>query len=424
MGVPTAAAYYLKHYGDTVRVWIAGDETIITCRPDYAYHVLKSNNYRQRFGCETGLQHLGMYHSGIIWNNDVQKWKHLRSFFQKALNANGLDRAIESAACAARKQLHQIPQLQNARPDGLLDGLNFLRGITLDITADLMLRVHIANGPQVVEEIVQYFKAWEYFLIKPAWLYHFQPQFQKHKKAVVALNRSVHEIVETRRATEWKTADDFLANLLKSEENGEVSSVDLEQCVLEMFLAGTDTSSVTMYYTLVALSDNPGIEEKVLEEITRVVGLEIPNKRNLAELTYMEKVLKESLRAKPVGPVILRRAISDDVMDNHSIPEGTNIILHLAQMHRDPRNFTSPNGFNPEHFNKDMQFQYVPFGTGPKGCVGQYLAMLEMKVVLSIVLPRYKFRTLSRDGTLEDLETHWDIANQPTNECLVTCEER
>ena len=82
------------------------------------------------------------------------------------------------------------------------------------------------------------------------------------------------------------------------------------------------------------------------------IGLEIPNKRNLAELTYMEKVLKESLRAKPVGPVILRRAISDDVMDNHSIPEGTNIILHLAQMHRDPRNFTSPNGFNPEHFNK------------------------------------------------------------------------
>jgi cytochrome P450 len=73
---------------------------------------------------------------------------------------------------------------------------------------------------------------------------------------------------------------------------------------------------------------------------------------------------------------------------------------------------------------QDLHWQYVPFGTGPKGCVGQYLAMLEMKVVLSVILPRYKFRTINRKETLETLETHWDIANQPTSDCLMTCEER
>jgi cytochrome P450 len=75
----------------------------------------------------------------------------------------------------------------------------------------------------------------------------------------------------------------------------------------------------------------------------------------------MEKVLKESLRVKPVGPVILRRAISDDVMDGHFIPQGTNFILHLAEMHRNPNNFTNPSGFNPEHFNevKYAEFPYL-----------------------------------------------------------------
>jgi hypothetical protein len=83
MGVPNAAGYFLQRYGDTVKVWIGGEETVITCRPDYAFHVLKSNIYRKRFGNETGLQHLGMRNSGIIWNNDVSKWKHLRGFFQR-----------------------------------------------------------------------------------------------------------------------------------------------------------------------------------------------------------------------------------------------------------------------------------------------------------------------------------------------------
>lgn len=217
MGVPNAAGYFLQRYGDTVKVWIGGEETVITCRPDYAFHVLKSNIYRKRFGNETGLQHLGMRNSGIIWNNDVSKWKHLRGFFQRALNAEGLDRAIVSSTKASHKHMKTIPKIRNTRVDGLVDGLDFLRGITLDITADLMLKMDIANGPKVVEEIVQYFKAWEYFLIKPTWFYQLQRQFKKHQQAVSALNKSVHQIVQDRKSTEWKTEDDFLANLLRSE---------------------------------------------------------------------------------------------------------------------------------------------------------------------------------------------------------------
>ena len=205
----------------------------------------------------------------------------------------------------------------------------------------------------------------------------------------------------------------FLESLLFALEKEEVTEDNIVQCVLEMFLAGTDTSSVSMYYTLVALSDDEAIEQKIANEAVRFMANENEiDRKQLNNLVELEKSLKESMRIKPVGPVVLRKALKDDVIAGVPIQSGTNIILNLAEMHRREDLFTNPESFYPDRFNEEKS-DFYPFGTGPKGCIGQFLAMIEMKMIVGILLKKFKFT--SAVGNLSKMSTRWDIANQPVN---------
>ncbi|XP_035672840.1 aromatase-like [Branchiostoma floridae] len=428
MGVPVAAAHYGARYGDFVRVWIAGERTYVITRPSAAWHVLKSNNYCRRFGSRTGLSTIGMYQNGIIWNGD-DGWRVLRGFFQKALNADTLNRATSAAVDATYRQMGNIAVLQQKTADGKIEALDFLRRITLEVTNNLTLGVHIADPDDLVERIVRYFKAWEFFLLRPPIMYLMTPKlYWKHCQAVNDLNDAIAELLTNKRQ-ELKTVPpsdkpDFATCLLQAEERGEVSPAHVQQCVLEMLLAGTDTSSVSMYYLLVSVAENPQVELKVLEEMRDILGERDPTKADLPQLVYLEQVIKEAMRIKPVGPVIMRQAKEDDRIDGIETPAGTNIILNLADMHRRQDNFPAPDDFNPQHFdNKDFKGEYVPFGTGPKGCIGQFLAMIEMKAIMCTLLRKYHLRAIPGES-LEGIETHWDIAQQPVNASYMYFEER
>ncbi|XP_071943715.1 aromatase-like [Antedon mediterranea] len=433
-GIPGAASYYNKQFGDVVRVWIAGEPTYLITRPSAAWYILKTNgnNYCKRFGNDTGLNHIGMFKSGIIWNNDVEGWKTQRAFFQRALNADSLNRASSITIDATNRQIARIGDFQTRAADRRIDGLNFIRRITLDVTNILMLGVQVDDDEDLVDRIVQYFKAWEYFLINPS-LYYWMTssEYKKHVRSIDRLNEAIDSMIEKKRASlvDLQKGDnplpsDFSTKLIEAEKRGEITTNNVRQCILEMLLAGTDTSSVTMYYLLVSVASNPDVEKRILEEIDQVVGDRNPVKGDLPKLIYLEQALKESMRYKPVGPVIMRRAIDDDVIEGIEISKGTNIILNLADMHRRPDIFKNPNEFDPENFSKKLdQEQFVPFGTGPKGCIGQFLAMVEMKVFFCVFLRGY--RVINSVGkSLNEIETRWDIAQQPTGESFMYFVER
>ncbi|XP_033105837.1 aromatase-like isoform X2 [Anneissia japonica] len=434
MGIPEAASYYSKKYGDFVRVWIGGEPTYLITRPSAAWYILKSNgnNYCKRFGNDTGLSHIGMFENGIIWNNDVTAWKTQRGYFQKSLNADVLNRASAITVEATNRQILRIGDFQKRAADGRIDALDFIRRITLDVTNTLMLGVHIQDDEDVVNRIVKYFKSWEYFLIKPPVLYWLtSAEYKKHIKSIDRLNEAIGAMVEKKRATlesmrnEGKSLPtDFATNLIEAERRKEITMANVKQCVLEMLLAGTDTSSVTMYYLLVSIASNPDVETRLLNEMDQVLGNRDPCKADLPKLVYLEQALKESMRYKPVGPVVMRKAIEDDVIEGFDTPKGTNVVLNLAQMHRRPEIFKHPNDFNPENFSEKLdQQQFVPFGTGPKGCIGQFLAMVEMKVFFCVFLRRYRVVNFA-DKSLNDIQTRWDIAQQPTGESFMYFVER
>lgn len=434
-GIPEASSWYLKKYGDTVKVWVFGEPTIISCNPTVARHIFKTNgwNYTSRLGYDEGLRHIGMHNNGIIWNNKTALWKTLRLFFQNALNAKTLSNAVQATVKATERIVDKFDELRKRTADGRIETLNVVRRITLQVTNLLMFGVEIEDDEQLVNLIVEYFAAWEYFLIRPSFLYLIGGKYDKHVSAVKGLLQACQEIVEQKKKQlklvpfEHLENPNFLECLVNAFHKDEISEENVQQCVLEMLLAGTDTSSVSLYYTLVALCDARDMEAKIIEEIEEHLPNEtsLIDRKNLSLLGNLDNALKEGMRIKPVGPVVLRRALKDDVINGVPIKAGTNIILSLIEMHKRDDLFDQPTRFNPNRFKKS-QLQnpdyFFPFGTGPKGCVGQFLAMVEMKTAAALLLRDFRFS--SAVGKLTEVETRWDIANQPTEPSFMFIEPR
>lgn len=209
--------------------------------------------------------------------------------------------------------------------------------------------------------------------------------------------------------------NDFFSLLMKlqeeqkdfdlSTENGEEPLTFNEfvaQCFV-FFIAGFETSSILMTFILYELAKNPSIQEKLRREIKNVL-----NKNNgqltydsLNELSYLDCIVNEVLRLYP--PLInLQRVVTKDYKLPDSdvvLKKGDFVIVPLYSIQRDPKYFANPSEFIPERFNDEnigdiKPFTFLPFGDGPRVCVGQRFGMMEIRVGLVTLLNRYKF-TLS-----------------------------
>lgn len=162
----------------------------------------------------------------------------------------------------------------------------------------------------------------------------------------------------------------------------------------QFLIAGHETTAAALSWTLYLLSKNPDCYAKILDEIDSVLNNEAPTLEQLDSLTYTEMVLNESLRIYPPIWIIERMVIEDDVVENYFIPSKGKVLICVYTLHRDPANWPDPEKFDPERFNATNRqhrhkYAYIPFGAGPRVCIGKQLAMMIMKTVLPMVLQRY-----------------------------------
>ncbi|ESO85928.1 hypothetical protein LOTGIDRAFT_130075, partial [Lottia gigantea] len=157
------------------------------------------------------------------------------------------------------------------------------------------------------------------------------------------------------------------------------------------------TTSSSLTWILLNLSEHPDVQEKVREEILSVFpvnGSEVhPNKFD--ELPYLTCVINESLRLYPPVTTYFRQAINDDIINGYSIPAGTIIGLSISGLHRHPDNWKDPEKFIPERFLEDTDInKFMPFAAGPLMCIGKRFAMAEMQTVLILLLRKFRFKKI------------------------------
>ncbi len=202
------------------------------------------------------------------------------------------------------------------------------------------------------------------------------------------LRRSVAEMVKARRKN--AAGDDLLARLARAAdpESGQAMADDnLVDNLVAFLMAGYDTTAFALTWTLYLISQSPEWEERMRREVERVAGDGPVTAAHVAELATVQQVLNESLRLFPTAPIIVRDIREDVDLDGVLLPKGTIGIIPIYAIHRHRRLWRDPDRFDPERFaaghDKPSRFQFMPFGAGPRICIGASFAVLEATIMLA-----------------------------------------
>jgi cytochrome P450 len=239
------------------------------------------------------------------------------------------------------------------------------------------------------------------------------PANLRYRKAAATLEGLVYSIVAERRAEGPGAArhDDLLAMLMevKDEATGEtMSDRQLRDELITLVLAGHETTANSLSFAFDLLSRHPEVARRVRAEALEVLGDRDPTLADLPRMPYAKAVIEETMRLFPPAWVMERDAIEADVVGGFPLAKGSTIAVSPYVMHRHPGLWQNPEGFDPERFlTPDPQrhkLAYIPFGAGPRMCIGNAFAMMEMQLILPMVLRRFAI----------DLEPHARVELDPS----------
>lgn len=216
----------------------------------------------------------------------------------------------------------------------------------------------------------------------------------------------VYRIIDERRRS-GKDEGDLLSMLLgaRDEDGSHMSDEQLRDEVMTIFLAGHETTALTLSWAWYLLAQNAAAEKKFHAELDDVLGDRLPTMEDMARLTYTEKIAKESMRLYPPAFGLGREALKECEIGGYRVPKGTQIFMFQWVTHRDARFFPEPEAFLPERWTEDFtnnlpKYAYFPFGGGPRLCIGNYFAMMEIVLLLATMGQRFRFR-LANDHPVE-----------------------
>ncbi len=214
-------------------------------------------------------------------------------------------------------------------------------------------------------------------------------------RAVKQIDELLYRIITKRRASEPR--DDLLGTLLaaQDDEGARMSDEQLRDEAITLSLAGHETTALALAHTLYLLSKHPDVERRLHAEIASVLGGRLPTAADVRALPYTECVLKETMRLYPPAWTTGREVAEEVEIGGYVIPKGAQILASQWVVHRDPRWFPNPEGFDPDRWAPDRardlpRFAYFPFGGGPRVCIGNHFAMMEATLILAILVQRFR----------------------------------
>jgi cytochrome P450 len=214
----------------------------------------------------------------------------------------------------------------------------------------------------------------------------------RERRAIRKIEEILRELIRMRRES-GKARKDLLSVLLTAADadTGEaMSDRQLRDEMMTLFGAGQETTATVLTWTWYLLARQQGVAAKLRDELDRVLGGRLPAAADLPKLPYTEMVIREAMRLYPPAPAVAREPIEDVRLGGYDVPKGSLVTVSVYALHHDERFFADPERFDPERFAAGWEERiprgaYVPFGGGPRVCIGNGFAMMEARLVLATV---------------------------------------
>jgi cytochrome P450 len=359
------------------------------------------------------LDNLANYPKSVTYRNNLRPflgdgllisegdfWKRQRRLAQPAFH---LRRLKVLAAAMAEAAARMSAGWQHGQ---VIDVMAAMNAVTMDIVARTLFGAdvsgdigEVAGAMAVLQEETGRISVTAFFDL-PEFLV--RPRGQRFAGAVATLDRIVNRIVAERRAS-GETRDDLLSMLLEArdEETGDgMTDRQLRDELVTLFLAGHETTAIALTWTFHLLAQNPAAEAKLQAEVDAVLGERAaPAFEDLERLPYARMVADEAMRLYPPAYVFSRRALGEDQLGPFRMPAGAHIVISPYALHRHPDYWPDPDAFRPERFAADAPAErpkhaYIPFGGGPRICIGNSFAMMEHAIVLGAAVRAWRLESI------------------------------
>jgi cytochrome P450 len=390
--------------GDVARVdlRVAPYVLHILNHPDHLRHVLVEGARKYGKGSLGYLKLRESLGNGLV-TSEGDFWKRQRRIANPAFHHERIAHFAETMVrCAEDSADGWQGAVKSGEP---VDIAKEMMRLTLRVIGLTMFSTEVAGAASVVASALDDVLKITIHRIKdlwaaPSWL----PTVTNRRfdRALAAVHGEVGGIIAARRRSSETGKQDLLEMLMvaRDPETGEgMTDAQLLDEAMTIFGAGHETTANALSWTLYLLSLHPAVEQRLREEIARVVGERAPRLEDLPQLVFTERVVKESMRLFPPVWGLERSVLEHDVIGGFEIPKGSWVFMSPYRIHRDARFWDNPEGFDPDRFTPEAEAArrkgaYLPFSLGPRKCIGESFAMIEAKLVLASLLRRTRFEVV------------------------------
>ncbi|PJZ69950.1 cytochrome P450 [Leptospira perolatii] len=380
-----------RKFGKTVRFGIFKISVHIITQPDDVRKVLQENsqNYHKGiFYIELG-RILG---KGILLS-EGEFWKKQRKLIQPSFHRQRISEFVQVMANETDKMLNRWKNLKQT------DVSREMMHLTFSIVGKTLFKTEVESYANRIESAVTIAlgevskRAKRIF---PAPFHWNTPGNVRIKQSIAEMNSVVYDLIEQRKKS---PSNDIITMLLEArdEETGEtMSEQQIRDEAITLLIAGHETTANALSWAFYLLSQNPEAFEKVRAEAFSVLGDREPNMDDIQKLSYTRKVVDETLRLYPPAWIIERRALGWDELGGYDVPPSTNVSICIFNLHRNPDFWNNPDQFDPDRFDEENskdrpKYAYIPFGGGPRVCIGNVFALTEAVLVLAMVARKFRF---------------------------------
>lgn len=381
-----------RDYGDIVPLQLGLTPACLVTNPEYIEEVLKNRN---DFIKSRGLRSLKTLLGEGLLSAEGESWFWQRRLAQPVFHQKRINGYSQIMVDYTNRML------QTWRDGETHDIHADMMQLTLEIVMKCIFSAEVDAGEaKVVANALDVAMHWfeskrkQNFLV---WEWFPRPENISYRQAIAQMDEAIYKLIQERRNSKEKS-NDLLAMLMEAKDEQTGQQMDnklLRDEVATLMLAGHETTANTLSWTWMLLSQNPQVREKLQSELHQVLQGKLPTLEDLGKLVYTQQVIKESMRLYPPVSLLGREAAVDTKIGDYEIPQGTSIMISQWVMHRHPKYFENPEAFQPERWTEELEKQlpkgvYIPFGDGPRICIGKGFAQMEAALLLAIIAQSFQ----------------------------------